>query len=79
MRYHHIINPKTGYPPTITQSSSVICPTTEEGVVLSKVAFILGAGKLDGNKDISYPYYLIDSTGLSHYNDLFIPYSEKEK
>jgi len=79
VRYHHIINPKTGYPPTITQSSSVICPTTEEGVVLSKVAFILGAGKLDGNKDISYPYYLIDSTGLSHYNDLFIPYSEKEK
>jgi thiamine biosynthesis lipoprotein len=79
VRYHHIINPKTGYPPAITQSSTVIYSTTEEGVVLSKVAFILGAGTLDGNKEINFPYYLIDSAGLSHFNDLFIPYIEKEK
>jgi thiamine biosynthesis lipoprotein len=79
VRYHHIINPKTGYPPTTTQSSTVIYSNTEEGVVLSKVAFILGAETLDGSKDINFPYYLIDSMGLSHFNDLFLPYGEREK
>jgi len=79
IRYHHIIDPRTGYPPTVTQSSTVIFPNTEEGVVLSKVAFISGAGVLSGRKDINFPYYIIDSTGQSNFNDLFNPYVEKEK
>jgi thiamine biosynthesis lipoprotein len=42
IRYHHIIDPRTGYPATKSISVSVMARTAEEGVVLAKGVFILG-------------------------------------
>lgn len=71
VRYHHIINPKTGYPPTNTQSSTILYSSAEEGVVLSKVFFILGNENIPSESDLSIPYYIIDSNGKPHFNDSF--------
>ncbi|MFZ4591313.1 MAG: FAD:protein FMN transferase [Ignavibacteria bacterium] len=79
IRYHHIINPKTGYPPTNTQSSTVVYKSAEEGVVLSKVLFILGADKISAENDISTPYYIIDSNGNPHFNKSFTFFSTINK
>ena len=42
VRYHHIIDPRTGYPADASIAVSVLCKTAEEGVVLAKGVFILG-------------------------------------
>jgi FAD:protein FMN transferase len=42
VRYHHIIDPRTGYPATASISVSIMSRTAEEGVVLAKGVFILG-------------------------------------
>ncbi len=42
VRYHHIIDPRTGYPATASISVSVLSRTAEQGVVLAKGVFILG-------------------------------------
>lgn len=42
VRYHHIIDPRTGYPATASISVTVLSKTAEEGVVLGKGVFILG-------------------------------------
>lgn len=78
IRYHHIINPKTGFPPTITQSSTVLFSNCEEGVVLSKVLFILGAEKVS-SAGIDIPYFIIDSNGTAHFNASFTQFSTTNK
>ncbi|MGD1068811.1 MAG: FAD:protein FMN transferase [Bryobacteraceae bacterium] len=45
VRYHHIIDPRTGYPATASISVSVMAKTAEQGVVLAKGIFILGSEK----------------------------------
>lgn len=42
VRYHHIIDPRTGYPANASISVSVLSRSAEEGVVLAKGVFILG-------------------------------------
>ena len=42
IRYHHIIDPRTGWPATAACSVTVISPAAEQGVVLAKIIFILG-------------------------------------
>jgi len=42
IRYHHIIDIRTGWPATAASSVSVLAPTAEQGVVLAKGIFILG-------------------------------------
>jgi thiamine biosynthesis lipoprotein len=42
VRYHHIIDPRTGWPATASTSVTVLCDDAEKGVVLDKVIFILG-------------------------------------
>ena len=42
VRYHHIIDPRTGYPASASISVSIVSRTAEEGVVLAKGVFILG-------------------------------------
>lgn len=41
-RYHHIIDPSTGYPANNCQSVTVIAQSAERATVLGKVVFILG-------------------------------------
>jgi len=45
VRYHHIIDPRTGWPATASISVSVIAKTAEQAVVLAKGIFILGPEK----------------------------------
>lgn len=42
IRYHHIIDPRTGYPADASISVSVLSKNAEQGVVLAKGVFILG-------------------------------------
>jgi thiamine biosynthesis lipoprotein len=45
VRYHHIIDPRTGWPATASTSVSVLSDDAEQGVVLAKAIFILGPEK----------------------------------
>jgi len=45
VRYHHIIDPRTGWPATASISVSVMAKNAEQGVVLAKGIFILGPEK----------------------------------
>jgi FAD:protein FMN transferase len=47
-RYHHILNPNTGYPADLCQSVTVIAPTATAAVALAKGIFV--AGPLKGLK-----------------------------
>jgi thiamine biosynthesis lipoprotein len=42
-RYHHVLNPSTGYPSNLLISSTVLAPTALEADALSTVVFVLGA------------------------------------
>lgn len=42
VRYHHIIDARTGWPATAASAVTVIAPTAEQGVVFDKIIFILG-------------------------------------
>ena len=44
-RYHHIIDPRTGWPATASISVTVIADSAERAVVLAKPLFILGGEK----------------------------------
>lgn len=60
-RYHHIFNPKTGFPAPGSQSSTVVTDKCEEGVVLSKLLFIRGENYKNFLSGI--PYYEISGDG----------------
>jgi len=45
VRYHHIIDVRSGWPATAASSVTVLTPTAEQGVVLAKAIFILGPEK----------------------------------
>jgi thiamine biosynthesis lipoprotein len=45
VRYHHIIDPRTGWPANGSSSVSVLSDDAEQGVVLAKAIFILGPEK----------------------------------
>jgi thiamine biosynthesis lipoprotein len=42
VRYHHIIDPRTGYPASASQSATVLAPSATDAEILTKTAFILG-------------------------------------
>lgn len=42
-RYHHIIDPRTGFPASMSQSVTVFANSVEEAVVWGKYVFIIGA------------------------------------
>ncbi|MFQ5641110.1 MAG: FAD:protein FMN transferase [bacterium] len=52
-RYHHIIDPKTGYPAELTRSVTVFAPTVEEADVWATYLFIAGIEKFKKDKRIS--------------------------
>ncbi len=67
IRYHHIFNPKNGFPAKDCQSATVILENCEEGVMFSKILFICGKEKLPSNT----PYFVIKEKGISDENILF--------
>lgn len=70
-RYHHILDPRTGYPSQLSQSSTVLCSTSEEADVLAKYAFILGYEEALKNKKLTIPFLIVSSDGSIHYNNAF--------
>lgn len=67
VRYHHIIDPRTGWPATASTSVSVLSKDAEQGVVLAKAIFILGPEKgMALAKEVGVDVLLIDPQG-KHY------------
>lgn len=71
VRYHHILNPATGYPGKLSQSSTVIAPTAEEADATATYIFLLGWKKSLEDKNLNYPLLIVASDGSVHYNQLF--------
>jgi len=42
VRYHHIIDPSSGYPATLCRGVSIVAPTAEDAAALSTGVFVLG-------------------------------------
>jgi FAD:protein FMN transferase len=80
VRYHHIFNPKTGFPSGTSRSATVIYNNCENGVVLSKILFISG----NENKSIFDNTLYFQITGEGDYvlnvqmNDLINSYNIKK-
>jgi len=69
-RYHHIIDPRSGYPGTLTQSATTFAATAEEADVLATYLFIIGSRQaIDDN--FSKPLLIVDSTGRQVTNESF--------
>ena len=67
VRYHHIIDPRTGYPSTPCQAVSVIAPTAEEANVWAMSMFVLGPEKgLALARSRRVEAFLIDAGGRRH-------------
>lgn len=75
VRYHHIIDPRTGWPATAASSVTVIAPSAELGVVLAKAIFILGPEKgLRLAADRKLEALLIDPQGREFKTPGFPPF-----
>jgi thiamine biosynthesis lipoprotein len=71
VRYHHILLPATGYPGTLSESSTIIAPTTEEAVTVAKFIFLIGWQKTFSDKELNFPMLIVASDGSIHYNKIF--------
>jgi len=71
VRYHHILDPATGYPGTLSQSSTIIAPTAEEADATATYVFLLGWEKTLSDKNINFPCLIVSSDGKIHYNQVF--------
>lgn len=71
-RYHHILDPKTGYPGNLSESSTILAPTAEEADAAATYVFLLGWKNALDNKDINFPLLIVSSDGSVHYNDVFV-------
>ena len=64
VRYHHILDPRTGFPATASQSATVLAASATEAEVLTKTAFILGgAAGLELLKRQGARGLLVDASG----------------
>jgi thiamine biosynthesis lipoprotein len=79
VRYHHIIDPRTGYPASASIAVSVISRTAEAGVVLEKGVFILGPDRgLELARRQGLETLLIDAEGKRHFTPGFAKSFEAE-
>jgi len=71
IRYHHILNPATGYPGRLSQSSTVLAPTAEEADATATYVFLIGWEKALTDNKLDYPLLIVSSDGTIHYNKIF--------
>ncbi len=72
-RYHHIFDPRTGYPAPLSQSASALAPTTEEAVILSKYLFIIGTEAYkEYLKSSGVRGVIVDSNGNIFYDERLV-------
>ena len=73
VRYHHIIDTRTGWPAIAACSVTVISPEAEQGVVLAKIMFIFGGEKaLEIAHREGVEMLLIDPQGKRYATDGFM-------
>lgn len=80
VRYHHILNPKTGRPGRLSQSASVIASGTEQADAWATALFVLGVeeGVALANRTPGIDAAIIDSAGIMHYSSGFGKYLREE-
>jgi thiamine biosynthesis lipoprotein len=61
-RYHHIFDPRTGYPGDLTRSSTTFAATAEEADVLATYLFIIGSQQALV-QNFTQPFLIIDGSG----------------
>jgi thiamine biosynthesis lipoprotein len=72
VRYHHIIDPRTGWPANASTSVSVLSNDAEQGVVLAKAIFILGPKKgLELAREQGVDALVIDPSGRQYATEGF--------
>ncbi len=71
VRYHHILDPRTGYSGTLSESSTILAPTAEEADATATYVFLLGWKKTLSDKNLNYPLLIVSSNGSVHYNQVF--------
>ncbi len=69
-RYHHILNPKTGYPAGLCRSVSLLAATAEEADVLATYFFITGL--LSDHIEYLEQFVLMDATGKVHFDSTLV-------
>jgi len=65
-RYHHLLNPTTGWPATGSQSATVIAASATLADAWSTALFIQGAGGIKAQKNMNRKSLLIDNVGNIH-------------
>lgn len=63
LRYHHILNPKTGWPATASQSATVIAPNATLADAWSTALFIPGIDGMPIMDKMNYAALLVDHDG----------------
>ena len=71
VRYHHILDPATGYPGRLSESSTILAPTAEEADATATYVFLIGWKKTLKDKNLNYPFLIVASDGSVHYNKAF--------
>lgn len=67
-RYHHILDPRSGFPSTQCRSVSILAPTAEKADAIATYVFILGYNHLKDNPQFDFPYFIVDGDGGIHYD-----------
>lgn len=68
-RYHHILNPKTGWPATASQSATVIAPNATLADAWSTALFIPGKDGMVLMNNMNYAALLVDHKGKIIHNE----------
>jgi len=67
-RYHHILDPRSGFPSTQCRSVSILAPTAEEADAIATYVFVLGYNNLKDSPQFNLPYFIVDGEGGFHYS-----------
>jgi thiamine biosynthesis lipoprotein len=72
VRYHHIIDPRSGWPASASTSVSVLANSMEQGVVFAKAVFILGPEQgIALARRLGVEALLVDPQGKQHMTEGF--------
>lgn len=72
IRYHHILDPQTGYPSRQSKSASIISTVSaEETDALSTTLFIMGAEKVKADTSLKN-YLIVDKEGKIHLDSALV-------